>query len=186
MKLKALFLKAAVILIGILVTALLIFVLPLIAEDAAASSLKMAYVLYAILTIMYISSAPFFALLFQIFKVLNYVQAEEFFSKPTLNALNKIKRYGYTISFLYLLALPLFYIVGEVDDAPGVILIGMFFLFASLVLSVSTDLFQNLLKGEYDKIEDSIIERIVKARNENFNPKDALTEKDVNNLLNKD
>ena len=101
---------------------------------------------------MYISSAPFFALLFQIFKVLNYVQAEEFFSKPILNALNKIKRYGHTISFLYLLALPLFYIVGEVDDAPGVILIGMFFLFASLVLSVSTDLFQNLLESEYNKM----------------------------------
>ena len=48
MKIKALFLKAAVILIGILVTALLIFVLPLIADDAAASSLKMSYVLYAI------------------------------------------------------------------------------------------------------------------------------------------
>ena len=186
MKLKTLFLKAAVILIGLLVTALLIFVLPLIAEDAAASSLKMAYVLYAILAIMYISSVPFFALLFQIFKVLNHVQAEEFFSKSTLNALNKIKRYGYTISFLYLLALPLFFIVGEVDDAPGVILIGMFFLFASLVLTVAVDLFQNLLESEYDKIEDSIIERIVKARKENFNSKDALTEKDVIDLLDKD
>ena len=145
MKLKTLFLKAAVIIIGMIVLAVLILILPLIAKDAAASSLKMAYVLYSILAIMYITSAPFFAVLYQVFKILNHIKSEEFFSELTLKALNKIKKYGAMISILYLLALPLFFIVGEIDDAPGVILVGLFFIFVSLVLTVSADLFRDLL-----------------------------------------
>lgn len=140
------FLKIAVILIGIPILALCIFVLPPIAKDAAESSLRMAYVLYGILGIMYVSAIPFYFALFQAFKLLGYIDQNKAFSDLSVTALKKIKNCATTISVLYVIGLPLFYIVGEVDDAPGVILIGMVFTFAPMVIAVFAAVLQRLLQ----------------------------------------
>ncbi|MFS0861077.1 DUF2975 domain-containing protein [Fredinandcohnia sp. 179-A 10B2 NHS] len=140
------FLKIAVILIGIPILALCIFGLPLIAKDAAESSLRMAYVLYGILGIMYVSAIPFYLALFQAFKLLGYIDQNKAFSDLSVTALKKIRNCATTISILYVIGLPLFYIVGEVDDAPGVILIGMVFTFAPMVIAVFAAVLQRLLQ----------------------------------------
>ncbi|MBP9659358.1 MAG: DUF2975 domain-containing protein, partial [Proteocatella sp.] len=61
-------LKIAVIMLGIPVAALSVLLLPWIARDAAQSSIRMAYVIYGILILMYISVVPFFAALYQGFR----------------------------------------------------------------------------------------------------------------------
>jgi hypothetical protein len=144
MEKKIIFLKAALICIGLLVLALCIFFLPLIAKDAANSSLKMAYVLYGILTVMYISVIPFFAGLYQSYKLLNYIKSDQVFTNLSIKALDKIKKYAYIISIMYLSAMPLIYIVAEVDDAPGAILFGMIFVLAPLVTAVFADVLKNI------------------------------------------
>lgn len=155
MKKETIFLKLAVLFIGSIVLAICIFVLPLIAKDAAESSFKMAYVLYGILAVMYVSAIPFFVALCQAFKLLGYIDMNNAFSDLSVKALKNIKNCATTIAILYTLSLPLFYIVGEVDDAPGVILIGMIFIFAPMVIAVFAAVLQKLLKNAIDIKDDN-------------------------------
>lgn len=147
---STLFLKLAVILMGLPILALCIFGLPLIAKDAAEGSTQMAYVLYGILIIMYGSAIPFYGALYQAFKLLSYIDHNKAFSELSVKALKNIKYFATTISGLYLVGLPLFYIVGEVDDAPGVILVGMGFIFAPMVIAVFAAVLQRLLQEAID------------------------------------
>ncbi|MDF2948430.1 MAG: hypothetical protein K0R07_444 [Sedimentibacter sp.] len=155
MKKETIFLKLSVFFIGIIVLAICLFVLPLIARDAAESSLKMAYVLYSILLVMYVTAIPFFIALYQAFKLLIYIDANNAFSELSVNALKNIKKCATTISLLYVLSMPLFYIVGEVDDAPGAILIGIIFIFAPMVIAVFAAVLQRLLKNAIDIKDDN-------------------------------
>jgi hypothetical protein len=143
---STIFLKLALILIGIPILALCIFVLPLILKDAGEGSTEMAYVLYGIITIMYLSTIPFYFALYQAFILLNYIDNNKAFSEISVNALKKIKNCATTISILFVAGMPLFYIVGEVEDAPGVIVIGMVIIFASMVISVFAAVLQKLLQ----------------------------------------
>lgn len=140
------FLKIALFLIGIPILALWIVVLPLIIKDAGEGSAQMAYVLYGILTIMFVSTIPFYVALYQAFTLLNYIDKNKAFSDISVKALKKIKNCATTISILFMAGMPLFYIVGEVDDAPGVIVIGMVIIFASMVISVFAAVLQRLLQ----------------------------------------
>jgi len=150
MKRETIFLKLAVFLIGTPVLALCIFGLPWIAKDAAESSTEMAYVLYGILIVMYISAIPFFVALYQTFRLLSYIDKNKAFSELSVRALRNIKFCAITISGLYLVSMPLFYIVAEVDDAPGAMVFGMGPAFASMVIAVFAAVLQKLLEEAID------------------------------------
>ncbi|WP_048602136.1 DUF2975 domain-containing protein [Rubeoparvulum massiliense] len=143
---STLFLKLAVILIGTPVLALCIFGLPILAKEAVESSSNFAFVLYGIVIVMYVSVIPFFVALYQAFKLLCYIDKNEAFSEISVRALKNIKYCAIIISGLYVVAMPFFYIFAELDDAPGVILIGMLFIFASMVIAVFAAVLQRLLQ----------------------------------------
>ena len=53
--------------------------------------------------------------------------------------------------------MPLLYLMAEIDDAPGIILIGMVIIFASLVVAVFAAVLQRLLKEAiYIKLENDL------------------------------
>lgn len=60
------------------------------------------------------------------------------------------------MSSLYVIGMPLFYLIAEKDDAPGIILIGLVMIFACMVIAVFAAVLQRLLqeaidiKSEYD------------------------------------
>ena len=56
---------------------------------------------------------------------------------------------------MYLVALPFVYIMAEVDDAPGLIIIGMIPIFASMVIAVFAAVLQRLLKEAIDIKEEN-------------------------------
>ena len=130
------FLKIAIMIIAIPVIALCIFGLPLIAKEAAQNNGKTAYIIYSILTVMYLSAIPFFIALYQAFKLLSYIDTNQAFSDVSVVALKKIKNCATTITIMYVVAMPLFYVVGEIGDAPGVMIIGMIFIFAPMTIGV--------------------------------------------------
>ncbi|QOR68056.1 DUF2975 domain-containing protein [Cytobacillus suaedae] len=149
MKRSTIFLKIAVFLIGAPVLAACIFLLPMIAAEAfeaAKTGGELAYVVFGILIVMYVSTVPFYFALFQAFKLLSYIDKNLAFSELSVSALMKIKYCALTISGLYVLALPLVYIIAEWDDAPGLILIGMVIPGASLVIAVFAAVLQRLLQ----------------------------------------
>ena len=155
MRRETMILKIAVVMLGIPVAALSVLLLPWIARDAAQSSIRMAYVIYGILILMYISVVPFFAALYQGFRLLGYIDSNKAFSELSLKSIQKIRSCAAAISIIYLFAMPLFYIVAEIDDAPGVILVGMIFVFAPLSVAVFAAILKKLLKNAIDLKNDN-------------------------------
>ncbi|KON69800.1 membrane protein [Peribacillus butanolivorans] len=153
-----LFLKIAVILIGIPVLALCIFLVPEIAKFAAELYPDMTYIKYLVLIDLYASAIPFYFALYQAFKLLSYIDKNKAFSELSVRALTKIKYCAITISILYVVGLPLFYLIAELDDAPGIILIGLVIIFASMVIAVFAAVLQRLLQEAIDiKSENDLI-----------------------------
>ncbi|MCA1065750.1 DUF2975 domain-containing protein [Rossellomorea sp. AcN35-11] len=156
MKRETLFLKIALFLIGAPIAALCVIGLPLLAMDAAENGWEYRYVVYGILIVMVLSAVPFFMALFQAFKLLTYIDRNNAFSDYSVKALKTIKKCAVFISLFYVAAMPLFYMLAEVDDAPGVILIGMVFIFGAAVIAVFAAVLEKLLnnaieiKSEHD------------------------------------
>lgn len=146
MKRETLFLKIAVFLMGTPVLAVCIFGLPMLAKKAAESNSEFAYVLYGLLIVMYVSAIPFFVALYQALRLLSYIDKNKAFSETSVKALKNVKYCAITISGLYVLGMPFFYIFAELDDAPGVIVIGLGIIFASMVIAVFAAVLQKLLK----------------------------------------
>lgn len=141
-----LFLKIAVILMGIPVLALCIFVVPEIANFAAELYPDMASIKYLFLIDLYAAAIPFYFALYQAFKLLSYIDKNKAFSGLSVRALKTIKYCAITISVIFVLGMPLFYLVAEIDDAPGVIVIGLVIIFASMVIAVFAAVLQRLLQ----------------------------------------
>jgi hypothetical protein len=150
---STLFLKAAVILMGMPILALCIFLLPQIAVEAfehAGNGATLAYVVFGILIVMYGSTIPFYIALYQAFKLLRYIDKNLAFSELSVIALKNIKKCAITISGMYVVALPLVFIIAEWDDAPGLVLVGMVVVGASMVIAVFAAVLQRLLKEAID------------------------------------
>ncbi|MEC2160743.1 DUF2975 domain-containing protein [Virgibacillus halodenitrificans] len=147
MKRETLFLKTTIILMGLPVLALCIFAVPGIANFAVGLYPDMAYLKYLIFLVMYSATIPFYIALYQAYKLLSYIDKSKAFSQFSVTALKKIKYCAITISSIYVVGMPLFYLIGEKDDAPGVILIGMILIFASFVIAVFAAVLQKLLRN---------------------------------------
>ncbi|MFF3099862.1 DUF2975 domain-containing protein [Viridibacillus arvi] len=143
---STLFLKVAVVLIGIPILALCIFVVPEIAKFASELFPNIPYIKYLVLIYFYVTAIPFYFALYQAFKLLSYIDKSKAFSELSVRALKNIKFCAVIITTLYVVGMPLFYFMAEMDDAPGIILIGMVVIFASLVIAVFAAVLEKLLK----------------------------------------
>jgi membrane protease YdiL (CAAX protease family) len=145
---STLFLKLALFLIGTPVLALGVFGLYWLVKNPANPDY--AHMLYPIVVGFYLSAIPFFAALYQAFKLLSYIDKNEAFSQISVKALKNIKFCAMTFSGLYVVILPFVYMVAELDDAPGLIIIGMVPIFASMVIAVFAAVLQRLLQEAID------------------------------------
>lgn len=145
MKRETLFLKLAVILMGIPILALCIFVVPGIGNFAAELYPEMTFLKYLVLLNMYAAAIPFYFALYQTFKLLSYIDKNNAFSERSVKVLKNIKYCAVLISGLYVAGMPLYYLMAERDDAPGIIVIGLIIVFASMVIAVFAAVLQKLL-----------------------------------------
>jgi hypothetical protein len=153
---STLFLRLAVILIATPVLALGIFGLTWLPKNPANPDY--AHILYPIVVGMYVSVIPFFGALVQAFKLLGHIDKNQAFSDLSVKALKNIKICAITISLLYAIILPFVFMVAELDDAPGLVIIGMVPIFASMVIAVFAAVLQRLLQEAIDiKSENDLI-----------------------------
>nr|WP_211175639.1 DUF2975 domain-containing protein [Paenibacillus sp. SZ31] len=146
----------AVFLIGVPILALGIFGIPWLANNPVSPNYAGA--LYPIVIIMYVSVIPFIVALYQAFRLLSYIDKNEAFSLMSVKSLKTIKYCAIVISSLYFVMLPFVYVVAEKDDAPGLILMGMVPIFASLVIAVFSAVLQRLLQEAIDiKSENDLV-----------------------------
>lgn len=148
MKRETLFLKVVVLLMGIPILALCLFGLPSIANEAAEH--YPAYWVYPVIIAMYVAAIPFYVALYQALKLLSYIDKNIAFSELSVKALKNIKYCAISISLLYATDMPFFYLVGEKDDAPGLILLGLVITFAPTVIAVFAAVLEKLLKDAID------------------------------------
>lgn len=150
MKRETLFLKIAVFFIGIPILALCIFAVPEIANYAAKLYPGISYMKNLVFINFYAAVIPFYFALYQALKLLSYIDKQKAFSELSVQALKHIKYCAITISSIYVLGMPLYYLLAEADDAPGIILIGLVIIFASIVIAVFAAVLQKLLKNAID------------------------------------
>lgn len=144
------FLKAAVIVIGIPVLAACIFLVPEIANYTAELFPNISFLKYLVLIYLYVAVLPFYFALYQAWLLLSYIDHSKAFSELSVKALKTIKYCAIAISLLCALAMPIFYFIAESEDAPGIIVIGLFIVFASIVIAFFAAVLQKLLHEAID------------------------------------
>jgi hypothetical protein len=140
-------LRAVVLALGLAVLGLCILVLPAIHREWPNEFPDLAYLTYPILGGLVLSALSFYAALVQTLKLLTYIDKDEAFSSKSVRALRKIKRCGLAISVIYTLCLPAFYQIADKDDAPGLMVIGLIFVGAPLVVAVFAAVLERLLRS---------------------------------------
>lgn len=142
------FLKFVLLLIGIVV---LTYLLWFPQTEGRATNLdlisiyKDPFIIY-----IYITFIPFFAALYQSFKLLGYIEQDKVFSEISVNALKNIKYCA--VAFIGFIAFALVWIrmmAGD-DDPAGAIAIGLIMIFASSVIATGVAVAQRLLQSAVD------------------------------------
>jgi hypothetical protein len=137
---STIFLKIAVIVIGIPVLALCIFWLPSVAD----------YLHYPILIGVYATAITFFGSLYQASKLLSYIDKNKAFSELSVKALKYIKCCSITISIIYAVLIPFVFPIADADDAPGLMGFPIVFIFAASLVGVFATVLQRLLQDVID------------------------------------
>lgn len=137
---STIFLRIAVILIGIPVLALCIFWVPGFVN----------YLHFSILMGVYATAITYFFALYQALKLLSYIDKNKAFSELSVKALKYIKYCANTISTIYAVLIPFLFPIADADDAPGLIGFPIIIIFASIVVSVFAAVLQRLLQDAID------------------------------------
>jgi hypothetical protein len=141
---STLFLRGAVIFIGLAVLAFCIFVLPvgIRAEDAGGY--------WPILLGLYVPAVPFLFALYQALKLLGLIDKNDVFSMAAVRALKRIQYCAAAISLWFTAWMPYIFHVADQDDAPGVVAIGLIIIGASFVTATFAAVLQKLFQNAVD------------------------------------
>lgn len=143
------FLRLAIVGIGAFILLLCIFALPSLWSGAPKEYPNhddVTRAIRGIVIVMYATTIPFYAALFQGIKILGFIDANKAFSELSVTALKRIMYCAIAITVMYIPAAPMFYIWAEHADAPGIIPIGMSFAAGSLIIAVFSAVVQRLLR----------------------------------------
>ena len=133
---STLYLRIAVVLIGLPVLAICIFWLP-----NAIDYLRVPVTIGA-----YLAALLFFAILFKAFRLLSYIDQNKAFSTLSVAVLKQIKQFAFSISLIYAALIPFLIPIADADDAPGLMGLPLIFIFASSVIGVFAAVLERLLQ----------------------------------------
>lgn len=141
---STLFLKLVILFLGIAATSLLVFLTYISITSEGVGMYR------PILWGICIAIFPFLYGLYQAFQLLVSVDRNEAFSEFSVATLKRIKIAAIVMGGLFTCGMPYIYYVGEVDDAPGVILVGMVLAAAPFVVAVIIAVLLKLLQNGID------------------------------------
>ncbi len=150
------FLKSVVVVIGLIILALCIFVLPAAANYFAEIGPEFAYLKYPVLIGIYITTIPFYFALGQALKLLNMIIRNPFTESAKIS-LKRIKVSAVIIGLLYVFGILFLNTQGGALN-PGVGLLGILIAAASFVIAVFTSVIQELVGRMIDiKAENDLV-----------------------------
>src|SRR5437764_5085109 len=130
---STIFLQVVIVLIGIGALALMLWE-PNIEGRNAHATLFEIYFKDPFLAYAYIASIPFFAALYQAFKVLGYVRQNRIISQATVNCLRTIKYCAIAIIGFVAVSV-VFMVFGDKDDRPPGVFMRILIAFPSIVIA---------------------------------------------------
>ncbi len=136
--------------LGLVALGLGALILPAIYSGWAREYPSLAHLQYPALLLLGATLIPFFVALYQTMNLLRCIDANRAFSPLSVGALKKIKYSALGFSALYVLFLPIMYMVADVEDAPGLVVIGLGFTAAPIVIAVLTTVLEKLLREAID------------------------------------
>lgn len=139
---STLILKVTIIMIGMPVLAISLIGVYLLIQNPVNP--KYAYLIYPILFVLYSSTIPFYIASYKAFKLLSYIDQGIPFSEKSHKALKHIKYCTSSFCLLYVLVLPIIFQLAQMDDAPGLVIVGMMPIFVAFILTVYTAVLQKL------------------------------------------
>jgi hypothetical protein len=139
------FLKTAILIMGLIVAVLCIFLLPGLAEDAAAENPEFAYLKWPVLLGMYVAAIPFYIALYDSWNLLRYIEGQTAFSTFSVRSLRRIRNCGIALGLIYTAGIIGVGAAGALH--PGVFLMGAAIAFCSFVISVFAAVLKELLRS---------------------------------------
>lgn len=133
-----LFLVISVFLIGIPILGFCIFLFPWMVNEVTEANPELAYLHYPVFIGLYATAIPFFLALYQSIKLLSYFRRIKAFSELSVKALKNIRYCAITISILYVMGMPHIMFMGDTDDSPGIVFLGLLVIVSSIVIAVFT------------------------------------------------
>ena len=140
---STLFLQVVIVLIGIGALTLMLWE-PHIEGRNAHATLFEIYFKDPFLAYAYIASIPFFVALYQAFKVLGYAGQNKVFSQAAVKALWTIKYCAIAIIGFVAVG-EIFIMLGNSDDRPPAVFIGILITFGSIVIATAAAVFERIL-----------------------------------------
>jgi hypothetical protein len=145
---SAAFLQAIIGLIGIGALALLLWEPHLEGRNAHATPFQI-YFKDPFLAYAYVASIPFFAALFQAFKLLGYTRQNKVFSPASVKALRTIKFCAIAI-IAFVAGAEVFIMLHTSDDRAGGVFMGILITFASVIIAAAAAIFERILQNAVD------------------------------------
>ncbi|MFC4353816.1 DUF2975 domain-containing protein [Chryseomicrobium palamuruense] len=144
-----LLLKLALLVIAIPVAIICLYAMPLLAVEAfdhMNGENVLPFIMLGIVAVAILSAFPYYNALYQSYTLLKLIEKKEAFSGASVLALKKIKKSAFLVSLLFTIGLPFIFMVAQWDDAPGLVLIGMVIVGASIVVGVFAAVLEALLQ----------------------------------------
>ncbi len=143
---STLILRAATLFAGAIVLAFCVVCIWLAATDRDPNSIY-APLYYILIFGTFASAIPFFIALYQALKLLGYIDANCAFSIMAVNSLQIIMRCAIAIFVICTVGgLPFFYCVAQLEDAPGLMLIGFVISGSAFIIAVFSSILKRLLQ----------------------------------------
>lgn len=149
-KSSTVFLKTVVYLMGLIIFALCVILIPQIIISISDDPSVVKWVIHPIIIGFLLTTIPYYLALYQALKLLRLIDRNDAFSDSAVFTLKKIKQCALIITAIYILMMPFIYIFAEKDDAPGAVIIGFVPMFASFVIAVFASVLQKILKNALD------------------------------------
>ena len=123
-------------------------IIPKVGKDMALERPEYSYLYYPFLVFIWITIIPFYAALFEGWKISNEINKDNSFSKKNMNSLNRIRRYALSECFLYFVGALILLYFNLLHLS--ILIIILFVIFIAMCISVFAAVLAHLVQKAYD------------------------------------
>ena len=142
-RINSILLSLGIVAIGIIVLFLCVYLLPILAQEAAAVHPEVAYLQYPILLGLYATAIPFFYALYESVSMIYMIERESLHSSRIVKGLNYIKYCAFVIIALYVAG---FIILDTANAFPPIMaVVGFIIIVVSIMVATGAAFIKNVL-----------------------------------------